>query len=94
MNRTIGTVITAVTAFAGGVIAGMLITPQNGRENRKWISEHTSEAKHWMEDHGQKILEESEKKLGKISEGIRESLPDLYEATESVFLDESDLEDA
>lgn len=91
MSKSVLTIFTALTSFSAGVVVGLLIAPRSGKENRKWIGEHTSEAKHWMEEKGHHIIEESEKKLEKISEGIKESIPDLYAATESVLLDEEDV---
>jgi len=93
MSKTLGTIVTAVASFSAGVVVGMLITPQSGRENRRWISEHSSDAKHWVEDHGHRIIEKSEERLGKISEGIKDAIPDLYEATEDIHLDDADMSD-
>jgi gas vesicle protein len=93
MNKTLGTLVTALASFSAGVVVGMLITPQSGRDNRRWISEHSNEAKHWVEGQGHKIIEESEKRLDKISEGIKGAIPDLYEATESIHLDDADMND-
>jgi len=93
MSKTLGTIVTALASFSAGVVVGMLITPLSGRENRRWISDHSNEAKHWVEDHGHKIYEESEKKLEKISNNLKHSIPDLYEATEDMHLDEADMRD-
>ena len=93
MSKTLGIIATSLVSFSAGVVVGMLITPQSGRDNRRWISEHSSEAKHWVEDKGHKIIEESEKKLEKISDNIKGAIPDLYEATEDVHLDEADMKD-
>ncbi|MGB0347113.1 MAG: YtxH domain-containing protein [Balneolaceae bacterium] len=93
MSKTLGIIATSLVSFSAGVLVGMLITPQSGRDNRRWISEHSSEAKHWVEDKGHQIIEESEKKLEKISDNIKGAIPDLYEATEDVQLDESDMRD-
>ncbi len=85
MSRGFGTLVTGLVAFAGGVVAGMLLTPRSGKENRKWI-ENTSH----------KIIEDSEKRLGKVSSNIKRSmkdnLPDLYEATEDLLFEDEELE--
>ncbi|MCG8372337.1 MAG: YtxH domain-containing protein [Balneolales bacterium] len=94
MSKALNIVITTVTAFTTGVVVGLLLTPQSGKENRKWISDHSSEAKNWMEEKGHQFLEKSEERLEKISDGIKGSLPDLYEATEGLKMEEEDLEDA
>jgi gas vesicle protein len=86
MSRGIGTLLTGLAAFAGGVVAGLLLTPKSGKENRQWI-----------ENKGHKILEDSEKRIGEVSKNIKRSvkdnLPDLYEATELLQFDDEELEE-
>ena len=93
MSKTLGIIATSLVSLSAGVVVGLLIAPQSGKANRRWISEHSSEAKNWVEDKGHKIMEESEKKLDKIAENIKSSIPDLYEATEDVHLDDADMKD-
>lgn len=97
MSRGIGTLLTGLAAFAGGVITGMLLTPKSGKENRQWLQEHSEEAKHWIEDKSQQLLEDSERKIGQVSKNIKksvkENLPDLYEATEALQFEDDELED-
>ncbi|MCC5932658.1 MAG: hypothetical protein LAT75_04200 [Candidatus Cyclonatronum sp.] len=69
--------ITAVSAFAGGVLCAWLSSPRSGADNRKWITDST---------HG---LKNKVKESGK---GIKtKNFPDLYEATEDLGLTEEDL---
>ncbi|MEP1152389.1 MAG: YtxH domain-containing protein [Balneola sp.] len=86
MSRGIGTLLTGLAAFAGGVVTGLLLTPKSGKENRKWI-----------EDKSHRILEDGEKRIGDVSRNIKksvkENLPDLYEATELLHFEEEDLEE-
>ena len=93
MSKTLGIIATSFISFSAGVVVGLLITPQSGRSNRRWISEHTSEAKHWVEDKGHQILRESEKKLERISNNIKGAIPNLYEVTEDIHLDDADMRD-
>ncbi len=93
MSKTISIITTSLVSFSAGVVVGLLITPQSGRDNRRWISKQSSGAKHWVEGKGNQIMEESEKKLGKIAENIKGSIPDLYEATEDVHFDDADMKD-
>ena len=93
MSRTLGTIFTALASFSAGVVVGLLIAPQSGKDNRRWISEHSSEAKDWVESARHKILEKSEKKLGKLQSELKDSIPDLYEATESIIFDDTDMND-
>ena len=41
--------ITAVSAFAGGIIAGLLLAPDSGRENRRRVSEKMKEQSRKLE---------------------------------------------
>ncbi|MFY0697320.1 MAG: YtxH domain-containing protein [Balneola sp.] len=86
MSRGLGTLITGIAAFAGGVVAGLLLTPKSGKENRQWI-----------EDKSHRILEDGEKKIGEVSKNIKRSvkdnLPDLYEATELLHFEDEELEE-
>ena len=89
MSRGLGTLITGIAAFAGGVITGLLLTPKSGKENRQWI-----------EDKSHKILEDGEKKIGEVYQGesdtgkwIKDNLPDLYEATELLHFEDEELEE-
>lgn len=86
MSRGIGTFITGLAAFAGGVVAGLLLTPKSGKENRQWI-----------EDKSHSILEDGEKRIGQVSKNIKrsvkENLPDLYEATEILHFEDEELEE-
>ncbi len=98
MSRGIGSLLAGVAAFAGGVIAGLLLAPKSGKENREWLQEQSDEARNWLEGTSHRILEESERKIDQVSEGlkktVKENVPDLYEATESFKLDEDDVKDA
>lgn len=94
MNRGIKNLLLAFTAFSSGFITGLLITPKTGKENRKWVSEQSKETKDWLEDKSSKIVRESEKRIDRVSKGIKktveDSLPDLYEATEDLDFPESE----
>ena len=96
MSKGIGTLFTGLAVFAGGIVTGMLLTPKSGKENRKWLQEHSEEAKHWIEDRSNRILEDSEKRIGQVSKNIqksvKENLPDLYEATEALQFEDDELE--
>lgn len=98
MKRVIGTLMFGATTFATGFLTGLLLTPKSGKENREWISEHGKETKDWIETHGKKLKEDSEKRIDRVSEGIKktmkDSVPDLYEATEDLnFTEEEEIEE-
>ncbi|WP_018128238.1 YtxH domain-containing protein [Balneola vulgaris] len=96
MSKGSQTLLTGLVAFAGGVIAGLLLTPKSGRENRQWLHDQSEDAKEWLEGKSHRLLEEGEKKIEQVSrnlkKSVKENLPDLYEATETLHLDEEELE--
>ncbi len=94
MNRTLGTLLATVAGFSAGIAFGLLLSPKSGRENRKWISQQTGDAKNWVEDKGSKLVKESEEKLSKISKGVKKAIPDLYEATSSILFEEEELDES
>lgn len=93
MNKVLGTILATVASFSVGLTIGMLLSPKSGKENREWISKQSHEAKDWIDNHSQKLLKDSEYKLRKITKGVKEALPDLYEATDRIMFDEEELED-
>lgn len=82
------------TSFAGGIVLGMLLAPKSGKENRRWINDHTTELADWVDSQGKEVLNKSSKQLSgvrkKVRQSIKDNLPDLYDATEEIRLDESD----
>jgi len=92
MNRSLGTLLTTIVGFSTGVIVGLLLAPKSGKENRKWISSHTGEAKNWVEHNGTRLVKESEQKLNKIASDMKKVIPDLYEATSAILFVEEELE--
>lgn len=98
MNRGLGTLLISSAAFAGGIIAGLLLTPRSGKENLDLISEYGKETKGWLQHQGQKVKADSEKRIEKVSQEIRktvkDAVPDLYEATEDLhFTEEEGIEE-
>lgn len=86
MKCGVGTLIFGTLSFAGGFFAGLMLAPNSGKNNRKWI-----------ENQGRKIKTDSERQFEKMSESIRktvkDSVPDLYEATEDLnFTEEEEIE--
>ncbi len=92
MKSTVGKMISSVVAFATGVTAGILIAPKSGKESRKWMAEHTEGARSWVEAKGHRFLDESEGRIRRISEGVKNLIPDLYEATEEIQFEEEHID--
>lgn len=98
MRKGIGTLLIGATAFAGGVIAGLLLTPKSGKENRDWLKNQSDQTKYWIEHTGKKLKTDSEQRIDQLSKGIKKSLkdsvPDLYEATSELsFSEEEEIEE-
>ena len=85
--------LVTATSFAGGVALGMLLAPKSGRENREWINRHTSEFSDWVDDQSKEVISRSSRQLAetrkKVRQGIKNNVPDLYDATEEIRLDDS-----
>ena len=94
MKRGIGSLLIGTAAFAGGVVAGLLLTPKSGKENRKAINKYSKETKSWLQEQGQRIKTDGEKRIDRVSKGIRktvkDAVPDLYEATEDLHFSEGE----
>lgn len=98
MKRGIGTLLFGAAAFTGGIVAGLFLTPKSGKENIRWVKDQTDETKEWLESRTRKLKKDSEKRIDRLSKGIKksvkDSLPDLYEATEDIhFTEEEEIEE-
>jgi gas vesicle protein len=94
MKRLIGTLLVGSTAFTGGLITAWLLAPKSGSENRKWISNQTKDTKAWLGQQSQRLKEDGEKRIDRVSKGIKktvkDAVPDLYEATEKLHFSEEE----
>lgn len=88
MDKRLAIFLSGVVGLAGGVVTALLLSPKSGKENREWIAGQTEGTKVWLEDKGKSLREESEKRIDRISKGVKktidENLPDLYKATEEM----------
>jgi hypothetical protein len=62
------------------------------------MKNQSEETKQWLESTGRKLREDGEKRIDSFSEGIKksvkDSLPDLYEATEDLdFSEDEEIEE-
>lgn len=85
----------ATGSFISGVTLGLLLTPQSGRQNRAWISNHAVELSDWVERQRKITDRKGRLKLRHIRknvhDGLKQNIPDLYEATEHIDLSEQEL---
>lgn len=81
------------TSFAGGMALGMLLAPKSGKENREWIHKQSADISGWIDGQRKDVIQKSEKQFTevrkKVQQGIRNNVPDLYDATEEIRLDDS-----
>lgn len=87
----------ATTSFIGGVAVGFLLSPKSGDQNRAWLSDHTIELAKWIDNQRSTAQHKSSKELQRfrknVQQGIRQNIPDLYEATEDIGLSDNDVLD-
>jgi gas vesicle protein len=92
MNSSVSKLLLSMVGFSAGVAAGVLLAPRSGKESRRWMQQQGREARDWVEHRGGRLLKDSETRLQDIKAGVKEMLPDLYEATEELLLKEEELE--
>lgn len=94
-KSNIRSIFLATTSFIGGVAVGLLLSPKSGDENRMWLSDHTTELANWIDDQRKSAKDKSNKELQRfrknVQQGIRQNVPDLYEATENIDLSNNDI---
>lgn len=94
-KTNIGSILLATTSFLGGVAAGFLLAPRKGAQNRAWISKRADRLARWANSRSKKARYKSNKELEKlrqnVQQGIRQNVPDLYEATERIDLSDNDI---
>lgn len=92
-----GLLLLATGSFLGGLALGTLLSPKSGRENRRWVASNATELADWVDKKGRDAIDQSEKQFrhirSNIHKGIRKNVPDLYEATEEIGFDPSEMTD-
>lgn len=85
------------TSFLGGLATGLLLSPKKGKQNRAWLSENALELNRWaaLQRHvaKRKSTRELKKLRENIQQGIRQNIPDLYEATDTISLSDTNFLD-
>ena len=85
------------TSFLGGLAAGLLLSPKKGRQNRAWLSDNALELNRWAKIQRRIAKRKSSRELQKlrknIHQGIRQNIPDLYEATDTIPLSDDHILD-
>lgn len=87
-------ILLAASSFLGGVGLGMLLAPKRGKQSRRWIAEHATELAHWIDEKGHETVSRSEEQLrsirNKMQTGYKDTIPDLYKATEHINLNDAE----
>lgn len=94
-KTNISSILLAATSFIGGVAAGLLLAPKKGSQNRAWVSDHATELANWVDAQHETARDKGSKELHRfrknVQQGIRQNVPDLYEATENIDLSDNDI---
>lgn len=95
-TKSIVTVVLATTgAFFTGLAVGLLVAPRSGKENRRWLKQQAGDITDWVDYQSKEALNRTENKFNHLKADvktrIKNSIPDLYEATADFQLDESEL---
>jgi|GEM_PF-3793220 len=83
-SKTLPYLVVAGGAFLGGLALGLLISPNTGRENRALLRRKSTDVAEMVANRTRTIR-------GKVAKEVNKAVPDLYEATSQLDLDENDL---
>jgi gas vesicle protein len=94
-KKECSSILLASASFIGGLTAGLLLAPEPGRRNRKWLRKRANSLSRWIDNQRQSIQHKGRKELRKVhtnvQQGIRQNVPDLYSATEHIGLSKRDI---
>lgn len=94
-KKTFRSIIVASASFIGGIAVGLLLAPKSGSRNRIWLNKRADNLSKWVDNKRQSIQSKGQKELHKVhtnvQQGIRQNIPDPYDATEHIDLSEKDL---
>ena len=83
--------VAAVGLFAAGIAAGLLLSPKSGRENREFIRKGADDAGNWVHAKRSEAQDKVHQVSDKVKRTVKEHVPDLYEATNGLHLDDDDV---
>lgn len=91
----LGSLILATSSFIGGFAIGMLLAPNKGSKNRAWLSDQATELSDWMDHRRRAVSYQTNKKIKvlrkNMNRGVRQHIPNLYDATENINLSDRDV---
>lgn len=77
----------SLASFATGFAVGLFLTPKSGKENREWLHNQADQAVDWLDEKSHEAMYSTSQKIRKV----KETIPDLYSATEDLNLEDDDL---
>jgi hypothetical protein len=81
--------------FLGGVVAGLMLSPKTGKENRALFLKNAKKVSGWLDSNTREIRFKTSVKAHHFADSVKKNaLPDLYEATGTFNLDDQDVFDA
>lgn len=90
-SKSFGTII----VFMGGVVAGLMLSPKTGKQNRAIFLKNAKKMTGWLENNTRDIRFKTYVKAHHFADNVKKNaLPDLYEATDTFNLDDKDVLDA
>lgn len=84
MNDQKNLLVTAIAAFAGGLLAGMLYAPRSGKQTRQVIGRKVREQTRWVEERVHNLeqkLEGVEEQISKLKADVTERVRDVTQKT-------------
>lgn len=88
-------ILLAATSFIGGLATGLLLAPKKGSRNRAWVTDHATELAYWADTQHKNAWRKGNSKLRRLRQNvqqqIRQNIPDLFDATENIYLSKSDI---
>jgi gas vesicle protein len=97
MSQNNNTLLTALVAFAGGVLAGMLLAPQSGQESRRYLARQARQQARRAEEQWHRVeaklsaVEQQVEHLGhQVGDRLREAGAQAVEQVRPAFPENPD----
>lgn len=79
--------------FSAGFLTGMALTSHGNRKKLEQVKEKYKKASHWLNEQNRKVMNRSKESMTQLAErfkkGLDNSIPNLYDATEEIIIDDS-----
>lgn len=78
-------------AFIGGLAAGFFLAPHSGRNSLKWLKNKQGHVSDWLNEKSTDTGKKMHLFATNLEQGVHDTLPDLFSATEDLHLKDEDL---